>query len=277
MLELCNVSKRYGGVVALEPTTLQLSSGRTYVLLGTSGCGKSTLLKIALGLTEPDSGTVRFEGQTLQPDNVLQIRKRIGYVIQSGGLFPHLTARKNVSLIADFLNWSTTKIRNRIEELSALTQLPESTLDRYPAQLSGGQQQRVALMRALMLDPDWMLLDEPLGALDPMIRSDLQNDLSGIFRSLQKSVVLVTHDLHEAAHFGDEIILLREGRLVQAGTMQELIDHPSDPFVTRFIQAQHGISPSDRLSSNFDRLEFTRPDDSRLDDSRPERGERGVQ
>lgn len=277
MLELCNVSKRYGGVVALEPTTLQLSSGRTYVLLGTSGCGKSTLLKIALGLTEPDSGTVRFEGQTLQPDNVLQIRKRIGYVIQSGGLFPHLTARKNVSLIADFLNWSTTKIRNRIEELSALTQLPESTLDRYPAQLSGGQQQRVALMRALMLDPDWMLLDEPLGALDPMIRSDLQNDLSGIFRSLQKSVVLVTHDLHEAAHFGDEIILLREGRLVQAGTMQELIDHPSDPFVTRFIQAQHSISPSDRLSSNFERLEFTKPDDSRPDDSRPERGERGVQ
>ena len=239
MLELCDVSKRYGGVVALEPTTLQLSTGRTYVLLGTSGCGKSTLLKIALGLTEPDSGMVRFEGQTLQPDNVLQIRRRIGYVIQSGGLFPHLTARQNVSLTADFLNWSTTKVRDRIDELSALMQLPESALDRYPAQLSGGQQQRVALMRALMLDPDWMLLDEPLGALDPMIRSDLQNDLSGIFRSLQKSVVLVTHDLHEAAQFGDEIILLRDGRIIQSGSMQELIDQPSDPFVTRFIHAQN--------------------------------------
>ncbi|MEM1069494.1 MAG: ATP-binding cassette domain-containing protein [Planctomycetota bacterium] len=240
MLELCGVSKRYGDVVALQPTTRQLSPGRTYVLLGTSGCGKSTLLKISLGLIKPDTGTVQFEGQTLSPDNVLQIRQKIGYVIQSGGLFPHLTARQNVTLMAEFLNWSTVDIRQRVEHLTSLTRLPTSVLGRYPSQLSGGQQQRVALIRALMLDPDWLLLDEPLGALDPIIRNDLQNELKEIFQSLGKSVVLVTHDLQEASFLGDEIMLLSDGKILQTGSMQQLIDQPVDPFVTRFIQAQRG-------------------------------------
>lgn len=242
MLELCDVSKRYGDVVALDATTLQLEAGRTYVLLGTSGCGKSTLLKIALGLIEPDTGSVKFEGQTIGSGNVLEMRRRIGYVIQGGGLFPHLTARKNVTLMAEYLKWPTERIQERLTSLASLTQLPESALDRFPVQLSGGQQQRVALIRALMLDPDWLLLDEPLGALDPMIRRDLQNDLKDIFQSLQKSVVLVTHDLQEANLLGDHVMLLSEGRVVQSGTMKELIEHPSDDFVARFVRAQQGIS-----------------------------------
>ena len=242
MLELSNVSKRYGETVALAPTTLQLSAGRTYVLLGTSGCGKSTLLKIALGLIKPDSGSVQFEGESLREDNVLQIRRRIGYVIQSGGLFPHLTAHQNVTLVSKFLRWSEDRTRDRVEQLMELTQLPAAALDRYPTQLSGGQQQRVALIRALMLDPDWLLLDEPLGALDPMIRSDLQQDLKAIFRSLKKSVVLVTHDLHEAELFGDEVFLLSEGHVVQSGTMRELVEQPKDEFVARFVRAQHADS-----------------------------------
>lgn len=238
MLELRDVSKGYDNVVALQRTTLHLMAGRTHVLLGPSGCGKSTLLKIALGLIEPDTGSVQFESETLSRDNVMEIRKRIGYVIQRGGLFPHLTSLQNVTLAANYWNWPQARIYERVDELTSLVQLPESALQRYPAQLSGGQQQRVALMRALMLDPDWMLLDEPLGALDPLIRSDLQQDLRKIFRSLGKSVVLVTHDLQEAAYFADQIALLRDGRVVQSGTLRELMDSPSDPFVTRFIQAQ---------------------------------------
>ena len=162
----------------------------------------------------------------------------MGYVLQDGGLFPHLSARNNVSLMAEHLGWSSKRIVSRIEELAELTHFPVDGLDRFPLQLSGGQQQRVSLMRALMLDPEVLLLDEPLGALDPMIRFELQNDLREIFSRLRKTVVMVTHDLAEAAFFGDTIVLLRGGRIVQKGTLQQMLGAPADEFVTRFIQAQ---------------------------------------
>lgn len=238
MLELINVSKRFGTVTALEPLDFSLEPAKTYVLLGTSGCGKSTLLKIAMGLVTPDTGCVQFNGEKLTPENALSYRQRIGYVIQNGGLFPHLTAEGNATLVANYLGWDDQRVGDRLGELAELTQLEIELLGRYPAQLSGGQQQRVSLMRALMLQPDVLLMDEPLGALDPIIRGDLQSDLREIFVRLNRTVVIVTHDLHEAAFFADEILLMRDGRVVQRGTIKELIDSPADPFVTQFVGAQ---------------------------------------
>ncbi len=238
IIQLNNVSKRYGTLTALAPMDLAIGVARSYVLLGTSGCGKSTLLKLMLGLIVPDSGTVAFDGEALTPSNVLEIRKRIGYVIQHAGLFPHLTAFENVVLVARQLHWEQPRIDARVAELAELVQLPRDALQRYPQQLSGGQQQRVGLMRALMLDPDVLLMDEPLGALDPIIRADLQADLRSIFRKLRKTVVLVTHDVNEAAYFADEILLLHAGRLVQRGGIDDLLERPADPFVTQFVNAQ---------------------------------------
>jgi osmoprotectant transport system ATP-binding protein len=238
MVELRGVSKRFGEGVALAPTDLSVPSGRTTVLIGPSGCGKSTLLRVIIGLIWPDTGSVWFDGTQVTPDRATALRHRMGYVIQDGGLFPHLTARGNVTLVARYLGWSRDRVEARLAELSKLARLPADTLERYPVQLSGGQRQRVSLMRALMLDPDLLLLDEPLGALDPIIRSELQADLRDIFRSLSKTVVLVTHDLAEAAFFGDLIVLLRSGCVVQQGTVVELMQSPADPFVTRFVQAQ---------------------------------------
>jgi osmoprotectant transport system ATP-binding protein len=162
----------------------------------------------------------------------------MGYVVQDGGLFPHLTAAGNVSLLARHLGWTRDRIRARLTELGALARLHADALRRYPAELSGGQRQRVGLMRALMLDPVVLLLDEPLGALDPITRADLQADLRAIFRALKKTVVMVTHDLAEAAYFGDEVVLLEQGHIVQRGSMHDLIGRPATPYVERFVQAQ---------------------------------------
>ena len=185
-----------------------------------------------------DGGEVRFEGEVLKPENMLSLRHRMGYVIQDGGLFPHLTAAENVALLARDLGWGEAKAEARLQELVALTHFPQDGLDRYPVQLSGGQRQRVGLMRALMLDPDLLLLDEPLGALDPMVRAELQRELRQIFRALGKGVVLVTHDMGEAAYFGDEIVLMRSGRIVQQGAFADFVERPAEPFVTKFVNAQ---------------------------------------
>jgi osmoprotectant transport system ATP-binding protein len=241
MIQLRGVSKRYGDALALRPTDLALDRGRTYVLIGPSGCGKSTLLRLMMHLIRPDSGEVLFGDEPVSAANIQAIRHRIGYVIQDGGLFPHLTARQNVALAATYLGWTPAKMEKRIEQLASLTHFPADGLDRYPGQLSGGQRQRVSLMRALALDPDVLLLDEPLGALDPMIRAELQQELREIFRSLGKTVVLVTHDLTEAAYFADTIVLLRDGCIVQQGTAQDLSERPAEPFVTKFVEAQRGV------------------------------------
>jgi osmoprotectant transport system ATP-binding protein len=238
MYELRAVSKRYGSLVAVEDFELAVPPGKTTVLIGPSGCGKSTVLRLMIGLQTPDAGEVRFAGEPLVRDELPSVRRRMGYVIQDGGLFPHLTAKENVGLVARHIGWSRERIDARIAELATLTRFPEGGLDRYPSQLSGGQQQRVSLMRALMLDPEALLLDEPLGALDPMIRFDLQEDLRRVFAELGKTVVLVTHDLAEAAFLGDVILLMRDGRVVQRGSFDEMVRTPADDFVARFVQAQ---------------------------------------
>lgn len=245
MLELEGVSKTYGAARALRPTNLAIRRGQATVLIGPSGCGKSTLLRLMIGLIWPDTGSVRFDGVPLTPASAQRLRQRMGYVIQEGGLFPHLTARNNVALMARYLGWNPARIEARLQELGELTQLPADALDRYPFQLSGGQRQRVGLMRALMLDPDVLLLDEPLGALDPIIRSELQDDLRRIFQTLAKTVLVVTHDIGEAGFFGDVLVLLRAGAIVQQGKLKELVQTPADPFVTQFINAQR--SPLEAL------------------------------
>ena len=238
MLQLLGVSKRYGEATALHPLDLEIRNGQTTVLIGPSGCGKSTLLRLMNGLIQPSSGQVLFDNEAVTEASIRTIRHRMGYVIQDGGLFPHLTARDNAALLARHLGHSDAAIDQRLTELAALVQLPHDRLDHFPAQLSGGQQQRVSLMRALMLEPDVLLLDEPLGALDPMIRADLQRDLRTIFQRLDKTVVLVTHDLHEAGYFADTVVLMRDGRIVQQGPFRDLFDRPAEPFVEAFTRAQ---------------------------------------
>lgn len=238
MLELLGVSKTYDQMVALQPTSLSIPNSTITTLIGPSGCGKSTLIRMMVGLVEPDSGEVLFDGVKLCPENLLSVRQRMGYVIQEGGLFPHLTARSNVTLLARHLRHPEDKIKEKVAELAELTRFPVEGLSRFPAELSGGERQRVSLMRALMLDPEVLLLDEPLGALDPMIRFELQTDLKRIFGELSKTVVLVTHDMTEAAYFADRIVLLRQGNIVQEGTFEDLMERPGDPFVTQFINAQ---------------------------------------
>jgi osmoprotectant transport system ATP-binding protein len=242
LVQLTGVSKTYGDAAALRPTDLDFARGKTTVLIGPSGCGKSTLLRLIIRLLDPDVGTIRFDGAPITPANLSELRRRIGYVIQDGGLFPHLTARKNVLLMASHLKWPAPKMETRLAELCALTRFPEGALGRFPLELSGGQRQRISLMRALMLSPELLLLDEPLGALDPLVRAALQKDLKEIFARLRQTAILVTHDLAEAAYLGDEIVLMSEGRVVQRGTLDDLRTKPASGFVTDFINAQRGLA-----------------------------------
>jgi osmoprotectant transport system ATP-binding protein len=241
MIQFQGVSRRFNGVVALEPTDLSFEERKTTVLIGPSGCGKSTILRLIIGLLEPSSGRIQIDGDIITPENLLQVRRRMGYVIQEGGLFPHLTARQNILLMANQLGRKGPEMQVRIEELCELTRLPNDSLSHYPGELSGGQRQRVSLIRALMLQPDVLLLDEPLAALDPMVRATLQTELHNIFQHLNQTIVLVTHDMAEAAYLGDEIVLLRQGGIVQKGTFADLRDRPADPFVSEFINAQRKL------------------------------------
>jgi osmoprotectant transport system ATP-binding protein len=232
--------------MALAPTDLQVSTGETTVLIGPSGCGKSTLLRLIVGLSQPNSGTITLEGAALTPTNLLQMRQRMGYVIQEGGLFPHLTVRDNVIVMARYLRCNADWIAHRLAELAQLVHLPLELMGRFPAELSGGQRQRVSLMRALMLDPELLLLDEPLGALDPMIRYELQRELKSIFAQLGKTVIMVTHDIAEAAFFGHTLVLMRDGHIVQSGPFKMLARKPAEPFVEQFITAQR--EPMEQLA-----------------------------
>ena len=241
MIKLSSVSKTFGATVALHETNLDVSAGKTTVLIGPSGCGKSTILRLIIGLLEPTGGSIEIDGEQVSPANILRLRRRIGYVIQEGGLFAHLTARQNVLLMAKHLKEPAERMETRLLELCELTHFPESALQRYPVELSGGQRQRVSLMRALMLKPSVLLLDEPFGALDPMVRARLQDELKEIFKRLQQTIVMVTHDMAEAGFFADCIVLLNEGRIVQSGTLNDLRTRPAAEFVREFLRAQRAV------------------------------------
>ena len=238
MIRLTNISKSFHGLEVIHDLSLEIPANKTVVLIGPSGCGKSTLLRLMIGLLQPESGRITLFGEPLSENNLNSLRQQVGFVLQDGGLFPHLTAEKNVTLMAEYLNHDTGWIQNRTKELSDLAHISPEMLDRYPHQLSGGQVQRIALMRALMLDPKILFLDEPLGALDPVHRVDMQEEMKSIFLQLKKTVVLVTHDMGEAASLADLIIIMREGRIVQYDTLTSMANDPADPFVLQFINAQ---------------------------------------
>jgi osmoprotectant transport system ATP-binding protein len=250
VLKFERIEFEYGAGAGRTALTLAIEGGSTTAIVGPSGSGKSTLLKLAVGLLWPRSGQVYVDGHPLAPRNALELRRRMGYVIQSGGLFPHLSARENVGLMARHLKQARSQIDARVDELAALVQLDAALLERKPAALSGGQRQRVSLMRALLLDPPLLLLDEPLGALDPMVRFELQNDLRRLFERLTKTVVLVTHDIAEAQFFADRIVLLRAGHIVQQGRYEELVTNPAEPFVEDFLRAQRRLDEPPRVEPN---------------------------
>ncbi len=238
---LRDVTRAWGEMRAVDAVTLEFARGETAVLIGSSGSGKSTLLRLLIGLEWPDRGNVYRDGVALERDRMLSLRRRVGYVIQEGGLFPHLTVQGNLALLPRHMGWKRERIRARAAELAALAHLDTALLERFPAELSGGQRQRVALMRALMPDPDTLLLDEPLGALDPLVRHDLQDELREIFRRLGKTVILVTHDLAEAAFFSRRLVLMRRGRVIQDGSLDDFRRAPADDFVRRFLAAHRNL------------------------------------
>ncbi len=238
MVKLRAVHKAYGTQVALNSIDLDIPSNQTTALIGPSGCGKSTLLRVILGLVPTSSGILEVDGKVVNYNNLEYFRQEVGYVVQDGGLFPHLTASQNVQLVAKTLGKTKGEIATRISELVQLTHLDQGLLDRYPAELSGGQRQRVGLMRALFLKPKLLLLDEPLGALDPLIRAGLQTDLSRIFKEQSQTVIFVTHDMGEATYLADHIVLMRAGNIVQQGNYKDFDQNPAEPFVTEFLNAQ---------------------------------------
>ena len=236
MIELQRVRKAFGGVPVIDDLSLTIAPGEFVVLIGASGSGKSTLLKMMNRLVEPDSGQVLFQGEPVQAMPAEALRRRMGYAIQSTGLFPHWTVAKNVAAVPTLLGWAPARMAARVSELLALLGLePAVFRSRYPHQLSGGQQQRVGVARALAADPDVLLMDEPFGALDPITRGALQQELLRIQRDTHKTIVFVTHDIDEALLLATRIVLIDRGRVVQADTPQALLARPANDFVADFI------------------------------------------
>jgi len=236
VIEIRNLSKLYDGVAAVQDVSLTVERGQIAALVGTSGSGKTTLLRMINRLVEPTSGQVLIEGKgtRLLPSHLL--RRRIGYAIQGHGLFPHRTVGQNIAIVPRLLGWSAEQIRDRVDELLALFQLdPVAFRDRMPHELSGGQQQRVGVARALAARPDLLLMDEPFGALDPVIRAKAQDDLRQIQRQLGTTLILVTHDMEEAVSLGDRIAVMDKGRLVQYAPPAEILTAPATPFVRDLI------------------------------------------
>lgn len=238
MLEFRHVSKAYDGTTVVHPFDLTVQPGEVAVLLGPSGCGKTTILRTTAGLVTPTTGEVIVDSLTIRTETLAAVRRKLGYVIQEGGLFPHMTALENITLMARHDGWARHRIEARLDELVEMTQFPRVGLDRYPNELSGGQRQRVSLMRALFLSPSILLLDEPLGALDPLIRAGLQRDLKAIFARTKTTVLLVTHDLVEAGWFADRVLVMQAGRIVQRGPFSKIMDEPANDFVAEFISSQ---------------------------------------
>ncbi len=238
MLEFNDVSKAFDGTTVVQPLNLSIEAGEVVVLLGPSGCGKTTILRMVAGLVSPDGGRIMIDSLPLDDRSIGAIRRKLGYVIQEGGLFPHLTGRENVTLMARHDGWSRPRIDDRLTELVEMTQFPAGGLSRYPNELSGGQRQRLALMRALFLSPSILLLDEPLGALDPLIRAGLQRDLREVFARTGATVLLVTHDLVEASRLADRVCVMNAGRIVQRGRFADILEGPADEFVREFINSQ---------------------------------------
>jgi osmoprotectant transport system ATP-binding protein len=242
MIELKQVSCVFVGpngesVTAVRDVDLTVGTGETLCLIGTSGSGKTTTMKMVNRLIEPTSGTIRVGGDDVKTLDVIRLRRRIGYVIQAGGLFPHLTVEKNVGLLCRLEKWSAARTRARVGELLELVNLPpDEYRHRYPGELSGGQRQRVGVARALALDPDYVLMDEPFGALDPITRDQVHQEFMQLEDQVGKTIIIVTHDMDEAFKLGDRIAIMDQGEIVQVGTRDEVVSAPANDFVRDFLK-----------------------------------------
>jgi osmoprotectant transport system ATP-binding protein len=244
MISLDHVSKRFGNSdgAAVADLSMQIERGETVVLVGPSGCGKTTTMKMINRLIEPSSGSIEVDGTDVMRQDPVTLRRGIGYVIQSIGLMPHRTVAQNIQTVPDLLGWEGSKKKDRVEELAEILELDKSFLRRYPSELSGGQRQRVGVARALAADPPVMLMDEPFGAVDPIVREHLQDQFLDIQRRLQKSVVFVTHDIDEAIKMADRIAILNKGgKLEQLATPEEILRSPANDFVREFVGPERGL------------------------------------
>jgi osmoprotectant transport system ATP-binding protein len=244
MISLRGVSKRFpgGGGPAVEDLSLEIWEGQLVVLVGPSGCGKTTTMRMINRLIEPDAGTIEVDGRDIRTQDVVQLRRGIGYVIQTVGLMPHRTVEQNIGTVPELLGWDRPRIRDRVKELAAMLSLDDELLGRYPSALSGGQRQRVGVARALAADPPVMLMDEPFAAVDPIIRDRLQEQFLEIQRTLRKTIVFVTHDIDEAIRMADRIAILNRGaKLEQFDSPAEILRAPANDFVVSFVGPERGL------------------------------------
>jgi len=235
MITVRNVSRQYGNQLVVNDVSFAVANGETLVLLGTSGSGKTTTLRLINRMIDPTSGSIVVNGVDVRQQDGPTLRRSIGYVIQDGGLFPHYTVAENVATVPNLLGWDEATIRERTRELADRLRLPADMLNRYPAELSGGQRQRVGLARALAARPPVVLMDEPFGALDPFTRRHVRREVFGLNELRETTVVLVTHDVGEALELADRIALMDQGRIVQIGLPDELLQRPANDFVRDFL------------------------------------------
>ncbi|MEC1589778.1 betaine/proline/choline family ABC transporter ATP-binding protein [Bacillus sonorensis] len=245
MLKLENVSKVYkGGKKAVSSINLDIAKGEFICFIGPSGCGKTTTMKMINRLIEPTSGNIYIDGENIMAQDAVKLRRKIGYVIQQIGLFPHMTIQQNISLVPKLLKWPEEKRKERARELLKLVDMGPEYLERYPHELSGGQQQRIGVLRALAAEPPLILMDEPFGALDPITRDALQEEFKKLQRTLNKTIVFVTHDMDEAIKLADRIVILKDGEIVQVGTPDDILRYPANDFVEEFIGKDRLIQSS---------------------------------
>jgi osmoprotectant transport system ATP-binding protein len=255
MIELSNVTKSYNGIKAVNNISLQIDSGELCVLIGPSGCGKSTTLKMINRMIEPTDGAIRVKNKMVNEFRPELLRRSIGYVIQSIGLFPHMTVEENIATVPKLLGWENSRIKKQTSEMIELVELPHDYLKKYPSQLSGGEAQRIGVARALAAEPDILLMDEPFGALDPITRENLQKALLKIQKKLKKTVVFVTHDIDEAVRLASKIVIMRDGQIVQQGTPEEILNSPADRFVSKFVGSDRALKSLTRIYAE----DFVRP------------------
>lgn len=260
MLTLENVSKTYtGGKKAVNNVNLKIAKGEFICFIGPSGCGKTTTMKMINRLIEPSAGKIFIDGENIMDQDPVELRRKIGYVIQQIGLFPHMTIQQNISLVPKLLKWPEQQLKERARELLKLVDMGPEYLDRYPHELSGGQQQRIGVLRALAAEPPLILMDEPFGALDPITRDSLQEEFKKLQKTLHKTIVFVTHDMDEAIKLADRIVILKAGEIVQVGTPDDILRNPADEFVEEFIGKERLIQSSSPDVERVDQIMNTQP------------------
>ncbi|AIC99676.1 spermidine/putrescine ABC transporter ATP-binding protein [Bacillus subtilis subsp. subtilis str. OH 131.1] len=260
LLTLENVSKTYkGGKKAVNNVNLKIAKGEFICFIGPSGCGKTTTMKMINRLIEPSAGKIFIDGENIMDQDPVELRRKIGYVIQQIGLFPHMTIQQNISLVPKLLKWPEQQRKERARELLKLVDMGPEYLDRYPHELSGGQQQRIGVLRALAAEPPLILMDEPFGALDPITRDSLQEEFKKLQKTLHKTIVFVTHDMDEAIKLADRIVILKAGEIVQVGTPDDILRNPADEFVEEFIGKERLIQSSSPDVERVDQIMNTQP------------------